>query len=140
MSTNSEQLKELHAGSHYKHATVGNPNEVTTKHFTRDVMGITGAEISFGVLEPGQAVPFFHKHQQNEEIYIILTGKGSFQVDNDLFPVEAGSLVRVSAEGIRSLKCISKDSLRYICIQVKADSLEQCTMTDGVIVEHKALW
>ncbi len=38
-------------------------------------------------------------------------------------------------ETIRTIKCTSSESLRYICIQAKSNSLEQCTMSDGVIVE-----
>ena len=140
MSTNLNQLKENHAGEHFTHVSVGNPVALLGKLFLKDVLGTTGSEISFGTLEPRQAVPFFHAHKQNEEVYIVLTGVGNFQVDNEVFPIEAGSVVRVSAAGVRSLQCTSDESMRYICIQSKTDSLEQCTRKDGVIVEHNALW
>ena len=140
MITKSNELKELHAGENFAHASVGNPVATEGKQFIKDVIGLTGSEISFGMLESGQAVPFFHSHKQNEEVYIVLTGAGDFQVDEDVFPIEAGSIVRVAAAGVRSLKCTSTESLRYICIQSKTGSLEQCTMTDGIIVEYKAMW
>lgn len=140
MNTKSNELKEMHAGTNYAHVSVGDLATFAGKLFVKDATGATATEISFGALEPGQAVPFFHAHKQNEETYIVLTGAGNFQVDNDLFPVQAGSVIRVAAAGVRSLQCTSSDRLRYICIQAKTDSLEQCTMGDGVIVEHEALW
>ena len=42
-----------------------------------DVLGLTGAEISINNLPAGVGVPFVHSHKKNEEIYIILSGKGT---------------------------------------------------------------
>ena len=37
------------------------------------------------------AVPFFHSHKANEENYIILSGSGKFQVNDDVFDIAEGS-------------------------------------------------
>ena len=140
MTTKTEPIRKMHQGAHFTHVSTGNPAEVADKLFLKDALGTTATEISFGALPSGQSIPFFHTHKQNEEVYIILSGSGRFQVDNDLFVIEPGSVIRVSTAGIRSLQCTSDEPLRYLCIQAKTNSLEQCTMTDGVIVEHDALW
>ena len=48
-----------------------------------DVLGLTGAEISINNLPAGVGVPFVHSHKKNEEIYIILSGKGSAVLDGE---------------------------------------------------------
>lgn len=48
-----------------------------------DVLGLTGAEISVNNLPAGAGVPFVHYHKKNEEIYIILSGKGTAVLDGE---------------------------------------------------------
>ena len=48
-----------------------------------DVLGLTGAEISVNNLPAGAGVPFVHYHKKNEEIYIILSGKGFAILDGE---------------------------------------------------------
>ncbi|MGN1263218.1 MAG: cupin domain-containing protein, partial [Prevotella sp.] len=76
---------------------------------------------------------FFHHHKQNEEVYVVLSGEGHFILDGDELEVASGSVVRIAPEVSRNLKSTGSEQLKYICIQGKAGSLEQYTMTDGVI-------
>ena len=48
--------------------------EIFGKLFLKDLIGATGTEISFNVLPPHTEVPYFHRHTDNEETYIILKG------------------------------------------------------------------
>ena len=41
-----------------------------------DLLNLTGAEVSCNTLPAGASVPFVHHHTQNEEVYLILEGKG----------------------------------------------------------------
>lgn len=47
--------------------------------------------------------------------------------------VDSGSLVRIAPAVSRCVRCTSAEPLVYICIQAKEGSLEQYTMTDGVV-------
>lgn len=115
-------------------------NESKGKVFVKDIAGLTGSELSFTSLPPKTELPFFHSHKQNEEIYIILKGQGEFQVDDDVFEVSEGSIVRVSTRGERSLYNSSDDELVYMVVQCKENSLEQYTMGDGKISKRSARW
>ena len=64
------EVKKIGEGNGYVNATVGNPCEFEGKVFTKDILGTTSCDISFGSLAPGQAVPFYHDHKENEEVYI----------------------------------------------------------------------
>ena len=110
--------------------------ELKSRVFLKDLINSTGSEISINSIPTNMELPFFHAHKQNEEIYIFLKGEGKFQVDNDVFSVQDGSIIRVSPEGKRSLKNTSDTDLIWICIQVKANSLEQYTVNDGIVVKE----
>ncbi len=114
-------------------------NGMKGKYFAGKILGLTSCEVSVNCLPAGQSVPFVHAHKQNEELYIITGGSGSFYVDGEEFPVEEGSLVHVAPEGERVLKAGAED-LRFICVQAKANSLEQAAMDDGIISKAKASW
>ena len=48
-----------------------------------DALNLTGAEVSCNTLPAGASVPFVHHHTQNEEIYLILEGKGLLYIDGE---------------------------------------------------------
>lgn len=127
------ETKLQKTGKGYSVATVGNIDKFEGKAFVKEVLGLTSMEVSFGSLPEGGAVPFFHKHKQNEEVYIVLSGKGVFTLNGEDTEVEAGSIVRVAPEVSRCNKNTGKAPFIYICIQAKADSLEQAVADDALI-------
>lgn len=127
------KLKTQEAG--YAIASLGNLNDFEGKTFVKDVLGTSGVEISFGSLSEGQCVPFNHKHKQNEEVYIIIKGKGVFTLNGNDFEVTSGDIIKISPDVVRTNKNTGDGDFSYICIQAKSGSLEQYTMTDGIILE-----
>lgn len=131
------EVKVLNQGVKFAHASVGQLTSFEGKQFVKDATGATSCEISFGTLPTGAAVPFFHSHKADEENYIILSGKGMFQVDDEVFAIGEGSVVRVATNCDRNLKCTSAEPMTYICIQAKEGSLDAYTMTDAEITERE---
>lgn len=111
----------------------------TGKYFAGSELGLTGCEVSLNCIPAGKAVPFVHAHKKNEELYIFTGGSGKFFVDGVEFPVQEGSLVRVSPQGERACAAGAED-LYYICIQAEQGSLTQATRQDGIRCETKASW
>jgi len=105
-----------------------------------DALGLTGSEISINELPPGASVPFVHAHKRNEEVYIVVQGRGRFYVDGEEFAIAEGSVVRVAPSGARCLAADPHTPLRYICIQTETGSLVQFTENDGVILDSKPTW
>ena len=98
-----------------------------------DKLNLTGAEISVNVIPAGSAVPFIHSHKVNEEIYAVLDGKGTAVIDGVNIAITVGDWMRVSPSANRQLFASENKALKYICIQVKADSLEGYTSTDAIL-------
>ncbi len=120
------------------HARLG--TEIKGKVFVKDPTGASGTEISFTSLPPKSELGYFHIHYKDEETYIILKGSGFYQVDDDCFPIQAGSVIRVAPAGVRSLCNTSDEEMVYICIQAKENSLEEYTTNDGERVPFTPKW
>lgn len=78
---------------------------------------------------------FVHSHKNNEEIYAVLEGKGKVVIDGEAVELEAGDWIRISPAGKRQFFAAEDSAIRFICIQVKENSLKAYTMEDAV--EHK---
>ena len=98
-----------------------------------DVLGLTGAEVSINALPAGASVPFVHSHKQNEEIYAVLEGEGKAVIDGESVALKAGDWVRIAPAAKRQFFAAADKGIKYICIQVKENSLEGYTMTDAVV-------
>lgn len=99
-----------------------------------DLLNLTGAEVSINNMPAGAAVPFVHRHQKNEEVYGVLEGNGQIWLDGKVVDIKAGDWFKVDPETPRALRA-GDQGIRFVCIQVKAGSLEGYTMTDGLPVE-----
>ena len=98
-----------------------------------DALGLTGAEISINTLPAGASVPFVHAHKQNEEIYAVLEGAGVAVIDGETVPLSAGDWLRVAPAAKRRFFAGEESAIKYVCIQVKENSLEGYTAADAVI-------
>lgn len=118
-----------------------NPSvKIPGKVFGGTALHATGAEFSFQSFAPGTETGFLHTHKTHEELYFFLSGKGEFQVDGQLFPIEEGSVVRVAPEGRRSVRNTGNDPLVMLCVQYKCNTFTAEDAVDGVILDEKVCW
>ncbi len=100
-----------------------------------DKLSLTGAEISVNNLPAGAGVPFIHSHKQNEEIYVVLAGKGKAMIDGEAVELAAGDWVRISPAAKRQFSAADDSAISFACIQVKENSLEGYTMDDAIVAD-----
>ena len=126
---NQAELQKTSEG--YSIATVGDIASFEGKAFVKDILNTTSMELSFGTLAPGCTVPFFHHHNQNEEVNVVLSGEGVFILDGK----EEPHLSFLYAEGVlpvcdlkKRTKCwgYSKPRRLLIIVMVSASSLRSC--------------
>ncbi len=98
-----------------------------------DKLALTGAEISVNTLPAGAGVPFVHSHKNNEEIYAVLSGKGKAVIDGETVELSAGDWVRVAPAAKRQFFASEDSAIKYVCIQVKENSLEGYTQDDATV-------
>ena len=77
----------------------------------------------------------------NEEIYIFVQGLGEFQVDDRVFSVGEGTVVRVDPEGERCIRNTSDtEDLCWVVVQSRKDSYPDQTIQDGFGVQKQVSW
>lgn len=148
-----KKVEKVAGGANFAAVTVGKMDEldryelvmgpgveIPGKVFVGGDLHTTGAEMSFQQFAPGGSAGFLHTHKTHEELYIIVSGEGQFQVDGKVFPVGEGSVVRVSPAGRRSLRNTGAGPMTMICIQYKAASFDRGDASDGVILADKVVW
>lgn len=116
------------------------PSPTRGKLFLKKLLGFSGLEVSLNVVQPGKGMPFLHRHQENEEVYIVVGGRGQFLVDDDCIDVSEGSVLRMSPQAARAWRNNSDAPLYFLCLQYRADSKIQGGTLDGRKVEGKPAW
>lgn len=139
-SYSAVNLGSLEALMDYNLVHPVNKRLIEGKVFLKDATNATGTEISFNMLLPHTEQPYFHIHRKNEETYIILKGSGFFQVDEDCFPINEGSVIRVAPQGKRGICNSSDETMIYMVVQSKENSLEEHTSADGERLPVEPKW
>lgn len=114
--------------------------KIPGKVFCGTALECTGGEFSFQMFQPGTETGFKHTHKNHEELYFFLSGNGEFQVDDKVFPITEGTVVRVSPNGKRSVRNNSDTPLIMLCIQYKANTFNSEDANDGVILHEPVKW
>ena len=55
-------------------------------------------------LKPGKRTPFGHKHEEAEEVYVVIAGSGRMKLDDEIIEVQTLDAIRVSPEVIRAFE------------------------------------
>jgi mannose-6-phosphate isomerase-like protein (cupin superfamily) len=55
-------------------------------------------------LKAGKRSPFGHKHEEAEEVYIVIAGSGRMKLDDEIIEIETLDAVRVSPEVVRAFE------------------------------------
>ncbi len=60
--------------------------------------------ISYERFAPGWRMPFGHKHKQQEEIYVLVSGSARAKLDDEIIDLEPLTAVRVAPETMRAIE------------------------------------
>lgn len=148
-----KQIQTIEKGANFSAANFGNLADIKDyvlelgleikipgKVFGGQAVSATGGDFSFQVFAPGQETGFLHTHKNHEELYFFLSGKGEFQVDGKVFPVEEGSVVRVAPDGRRSVRNNGTASLVMLCMQYRGNTFTAEDAADGNILNEPVKW
>ena len=90
----------------------GMPSEMQARFARRAIEGET-LGLSLMKLEPGFRIPFGHKHENQEEVYVIVRGSARIKVDDEV--VEAGEwdAIRFGKDTMRNVEA-GPDGVEYL--------------------------
>ena len=89
------------------------PNWIT---FIRDDLKLSGVGMSFARLPNGKGYTFIHRHKYQEEIYVVLDGRGIIYLDGKLLKLSKGDVIRVNPSVYRALK--ADENCELVCLIV----------------------
>ena len=84
-------------------------------HFARTDIGARHLGVSFQRLAPNERMPFGHKHEAQEEIYVVVEGSGRVKLDDDVRDVTRWDAVRVAPETVRCFEA-GEDGLTFVAV------------------------
>lgn len=90
----------------------GMPAELDAR-FARTALGGETLGISLLKLAPGFRMPFGHKHEGQEEVYVVLDGSGRIKVDDEIVDVARWDAVRFDKDTMRAVEA-GPDGIEYL--------------------------
>ena len=84
----------------------------------RDPLGCEETGVSHFRLKPGKRSPFVHRHQNAEEVYVVIGGGGWIKLDDEVSEVRVLDAIRVASEVGRAFEA-GPDGLEFIAFGPK---------------------
>jgi mannose-6-phosphate isomerase-like protein (cupin superfamily) len=78
--------------------------EVQEARFAHRDLDAETTGLAFHVVKPGQRQAFAHRHEQAEEVYVVLSGSGRMKLDDEIVDVRAMDAIRVSPQVARAFE------------------------------------
>jgi uncharacterized cupin superfamily protein len=72
--------------------------------FARKPLGLEQSGISYFKLAPGFRVPFGHRHSEQEEVYVVLSGSARVKLDDEVFELREMDAVRIPVSTTRGFE------------------------------------
>ena len=89
--------------------------DVLAAHFARKDLETTQLGLSLQRLKPNQRMPFGHRHEEQEEVYVVVGGSGRIKLGDDVVDVARWDAVRVAPEIMRALEA-GPDGLEVVAV------------------------
>ena len=78
--------------------------EVQEARFPREDLSSESIGLAFHRVKPGRRQAFAHRHEQAEEIYVVLSGTGRMKLDDEVIDVAAMDAIRVAPSVARAFE------------------------------------
>jgi mannose-6-phosphate isomerase-like protein (cupin superfamily) len=83
--------------------------------FAREALRSTELGVSRFTYEPGARMPWGHRHREQEEVYVVISGSGRAKLDDEIVELKVSDVLRVAPPVIRSFEA-GPEGLDVICI------------------------
>lgn len=87
--------------------------------FASGGLGLTRLGVSYQRLAPGFRVPFGHKHAEQEELYVVLSGAGRVRLGDEVHDIAQWDAVRVDKDTMRNFEA-GPEGLEFLAIGAPA--------------------
>ena len=98
----------------------GMPAELQAR-FARTALDGKTLGVTHFRLEPGFRMPFGHKHEQQEEVYVVVRGSGRVKVDDEIVDVSEWDAIRFDPDTMRDVEA-GPEGIEYLAFSAGDDS------------------
>jgi len=77
---------------------------VQAARFPRQDLGSETIGLALHLVRPGQRQAFAHRHEQAEEIYVVISGNGRVKLDHDIHEISPMDAIRVAPQVARAFE------------------------------------
>jgi mannose-6-phosphate isomerase-like protein (cupin superfamily) len=105
---------------------------VQEARFARTALDAEQTGLALMRVKPGQRQGFAHRHNEAEEIYVVVGGSGRIKLDDDILDVKNMDAIRIAPGVARSLEA-GPDGLEYLALGPHYES-------DGEILKDEGFW
>ena len=94
--------------------------EVQEARFAKGELEAERTGVSYFDVKPNQRSPFGHKHDEAEEVYVVIAGSGRMKLDDEIIEVEELDAIRVAPEVVRAFES-GPDGIRVLAMGARHD-------------------
>jgi mannose-6-phosphate isomerase-like protein (cupin superfamily) len=94
--------------------------EMGEVRFAKDDLDAERTGISHLKLNPGVRMPFAHKHDKAEEIYVVIAGSGLMKMDDEIVEIVELDAIRISPEIARGFEA-GPDGITLLAVGARHD-------------------
>ncbi|GAC1440371.1 MAG: hypothetical protein NVSMB51_19530 [Solirubrobacteraceae bacterium] len=87
--------------------------ELGEARFARQALGAQHTGLVYHVLRPGRRQAFAHRHDQAEEVAVVLSGSGLLNLDGEVIAIEAMDAIRIAPQVTRAFEA-GPDGLEFL--------------------------
>jgi len=98
--------------------------------FARDPLGSERSGVSYQRVAPNFRIPFGHKHGDQEEIYVVVSGSGRIKLDDDVVDLKQWDAVRIASETMRNFEA-GPEGAELLAFGAGGGGLRDAEMTQG---------
>ena len=98
------------------------PEEMEAR-FARRAIGGETLGLSLLRLAPGFRVPFGHKHEAQEEVYVVVRGSGRVKVGDEIVELAEWDAIRFDKNTMRQMEA-GPDGMEYVAFGAGTDPLD----------------
>ncbi|MBB4661550.1 cupin domain-containing protein [Conexibacter arvalis] len=124
MERNADTIPAAASGAGYTRVNLEAVEDSAAKHGFGDfgearfATGDLEAErtgVSFHRVRPGRRQSFGHRHEQAEEVYVVISGSGRVKIDDEIVELAPRDAIRVSATSARCFEA-GEDGMEMLAV------------------------
>jgi mannose-6-phosphate isomerase-like protein (cupin superfamily) len=98
--------------------------------FARKALGLENSGLSYYRVAPGYRLPFGHRHGEQEEVYLIISGSARMKLDDDIVELGQWDVLRVPSDVTRGFEA-GPDGAEILAFGAPSNENRDVEMVEG---------